>query len=103
MKVVSFFSRFTLICNIAFLFFIFFSKMESQKPATEGSRDVVVRVPFIKDLIITLGFSAIVINLLMCLVYAIIVIVGKKYLLPNWLAMVNFGFLFLQIYFFFFR
>ncbi len=71
MKVISFFSRFAVICNIAFLLFIFFSKLEIQKPVTQG-RDTVIAVPFLKDLVITLGISAIIINLVMCIVYAVI-------------------------------
>lgn len=101
MKVISFFSRFTLICNIAFLLFILFSKMEAQKPVTHG-RDTVEVIPFFKDMVITLGFSAIVINLLMCLVYSVLVITGKQFLFPKWLAAINFIFLILQFYFFFF-
>ncbi|HEV2832229.1 MAG TPA: hypothetical protein VGW31_09650 [Hanamia sp.] len=100
MKVISFFSRFTLICNIAFLLFIIFSKVESGKPVT-GDSNTVIPVPFFKDLIITLGFSAIIINLIICIVYSVIVIIGKPYLLPKWLAAINFVFLILQFYFFF--
>ena len=102
MKVISFFSKFTLICNIAFLLFIVFNKMEARRPPTGGSRDTVQAIPFFKDLVITLGFSAIIINLLMCIVYAAIVIAGKPYLFSKWLAAVNFIFLILQFYFFFF-
>lgn len=100
MKVLSFFSKFTLICNVAFLVFIAFSKWESGKPTTQ-SNDTVASIPFLKDIIITLGFSAIFINLIMCMIYSAIVIIGKQYLLPKWLVAVNFVFLILQFYFFF--
>lgn len=100
MKVVSFFSRFTLICNIAFILFVTFSKLEARKPVTHSS-DTVEMIPYFKNVVITLGFSAIVINLIMCIVYSIIVIIGKQYLLPKWLAAINFAFLILEFYFFF--
>jgi len=101
MKVISFFSRFAFICNIAFLLFVFFSKMEAKKPVTQG-RDTVEAVPFFKDIIITLGFSAIVINLLICLVYTVLVISRKPFYIPKWLAIINFIFLVLQFIYFFF-
>ena len=102
MKVISFFSRLTIICNIAFLLFIFLGKMEAQKPVTQ-SRETVVAVPFFKDIIITLGVSAIAINLIMCLIYSVIVIIGRHKMLPKWMAFVNLLFLIFQFLYFFFR
>jgi len=85
MKLILFFSRFTLICNVAFLLFIILSKIEAKKPITH-SPDTVQAVPFFKDIIITLGFSAVIINFFMCLFYAILVIIGRQILLPKWFA-----------------
>jgi len=102
MKVIAFFSRLTIICNIAFLLFIFLGKMEARKPVAQNV-DTVVAVSYFKDIIITLGVLAILINLLMCLVYSVIVISGKYKLLPKWLAAVNFVFLIFQFIYFFFR
>jgi len=101
MKVISFFSRFAFICNIAFLLFVFFSKLEAKKPVIQG-RNTVEAVPFFKDIIITLGFSAIVINLLMCLVYVMLIVSHKQLYIPKWLAIINFIFLVLQFIYFFF-
>lgn len=102
MKVISFFSRFTIICNCCFLLFIFLGKLESRKPVAHGT-DKIVPVSYLKDVIITLGVSAIIINLLMCIVYSVIVIIGRQKLLPKWLVIVNFLFLILQFLYFFFR
>lgn len=102
MKIISFFSRFTFICNIAFLLFIIFSRFDSNKTSTGSGNNVVDTIPFLKNLVITLGFSAIVINLLMCLVYGIVLGMSKKYLLTKWLPWINFAFLIVQFYFFFF-
>lgn len=102
MKVVSFFSRFTIICNIAFLLFIFLGRMEAKKTVTQ-SRDTVVAVSYFKDIIITLGAGAIIINLIMCIVYSVIVIIGKQNIIPKWLAIVNSLFLILQFLYFFYR
>jgi len=101
MKVILFLSRFTIICNIAFLLFIIFSKIEAKKPA-DAVNGAVEAIPYFKNLVITLGFSAIVINFLMCFTYAVLVIIGKRFLVPKWLAAINIVFLILQFYFFFF-
>jgi len=101
MKVVLFFSRFTIVCNVAFLLFIILSKLESNDPKVEPP-GVVESIPFFKNLVITLGFSAIVINFLMCLFYAAFVILNKKYLVPKWMAAINLIFLIIEFYFFFF-
>jgi len=79
-----------------------FSRLESNKTAAGGDKNVVDTIPFFKSLVITLGFSAIIINLLMCMVYAVILLMSKKYLLPKWIPMINFVFLIVQFYFFFF-
>ena len=102
MKVLSFFSRFAVVCNVAFLLFIFFSRLEAQKHVTPG-RDTAVAVPFFKDLIITLGISAIIVNLIMCIVYAIVIVLGRQRILPKSLVIINFLFFIFQVFYFFFR
>lgn len=100
MKLISFFSKFTFICNISFVLFMIFNRIEARK-AIVGGRDTVVAIPFFKDLIIILGFSAIVINFVMCLVYLVALLIKKSFLLPKWLAIINFIFLIVEFYFFF--
>lgn len=101
MKLISFFSRFTFICNLCFLLFIIFSGLEAKKPAI-GAPGTVVVLPFFKDLVIILGFSAIVINLLMCITYLLVVLLRKMALLPKWISILNVVFLLLEFYYFFF-
>jgi len=101
MRLFTFLSRFTFICNIAFLLFVFFRWLELRKPAN-GAGDRILAVPFFKDLIITLGVCAIVINLLMNIFYFLFLIRGKIKSIPLWLPVVNFIFLILQIFYFFF-
>jgi hypothetical protein len=74
--------------------------MEAKK-GVAGGKDTVISFPFFKDLIIILGFSAIIINLVMCLVYLATIVMKKAFLLPKWIAAINFIFLIVQIYFFF--
>lgn len=75
--------------------------MEAKKIVNNGSQDSIVAIPFFKNLIIVLGFSAIVINLIMCIVYLVAVLSKRSFLLPKWLAAINFAFLVIQFYFFF--
>jgi hypothetical protein len=102
MKVVSFFSRFAILCNISFLLFIFFQRAEAHKQVT-GDTDTVVAVPYFKDIIITLGIGALLVNLAMTIVYSILIVTRRQNLIPKWLAIVNSLFLILQILYFFFR
>ncbi len=74
--------------------------MELKKTVTH-STDKIIAVPFVKDIIITLGFTAIIVNLIMVIVYVIQLLSGKK-ILKQWLVITNFLFLLLQIYYFFF-
>ena len=101
MRLFNFLSKFTFICNIAFLLYVFFRWMEMKKPVT-GSAGKVVAVPFLKDLIITLGMCAIIINLLMNFFYFLFLVRGKIKNMPLWLPVINFMFLILQIFYFFF-
>ncbi len=100
MKIVLFLSRFTFVCNIAFALFVFFRWLEIRKPA-EVPGDRVVNIPFFKDLIITLGAAAIIINLIMNIIYFIFLLTGKLKVFPRWLIVSNFLFLLLQICYFF--
>ncbi len=100
MRLFKFLSRFAFICNIAFLLFVFFRWLELKKPAN-GNGEKLVAVPFFKDLIITLGICAIVINLLMNIFYFLFLMRGKIKNMGLWLPVVNFIFLLLQIFYFF--
>jgi hypothetical protein len=75
--------------------------MELKKPVT-GNADSVIPVPYFKDLIITLGICAIVINLLMNIFYLLFLLRGKMKNMPVWLPAINFIFLVVQIFYFFF-
>jgi len=101
MKVVLFLSRFTLICNITFLLFVFFRWVEAGKLVKDVDNSIVIGLPFIKELIVILGFTAIIINLITIIIYFIFLLSGKLKRLPRWLVMTNVLFLLLQFYYFF--
>lgn len=101
MRIFSFLSKFTFICNVAFLLFVFFRWMEMKKPVT-GTADNVVAVPYFKDLIITLGMCAIIINLLMNIFFVFFLLKRKLKGVSLWLPIINFIFLVVQVFYFFF-
>lgn len=100
MRAVLFLLRFTFICNLAFLLFVFFSRTEAVDPAKAGG-DMLVGLPFVKGLIITLGFTAILVNGIMNIVCLFLLLSRRLRLLPRWLIITNFLFLLLQVYYFF--
>ena len=101
MRLFNFLSKFTFICNIAFALFVLFRWMEMKK-SVSGAGDRLIVVPFLKDLIITLGFSAIAINLLMNVFYFLFLMRGKLKNMPLLLPVINFMFLIVQVFYFFF-
>lgn len=101
MRLFNFLSKFTFICNIAFALFVLFRWMEMKKPVS-GAGDRIIAIPFLKDLVITLGFSAIAINLLMNVFYFLFLMRGKLKNMPLLLPVINFMFLIVQVFYFFF-
>lgn len=101
MRLFNFLSKFTFICNIAFALFVLFRWMEMKK-SVSGAGDRLIAVPFLKDLVITLGFSAIAINLLMNVFYFLFLMRGKLKNMPLLLPVINFMFLIVQVFYFFF-
>lgn len=101
MKVILFLSRFTLICNIAFLIFAVLRWVEKSKPVKAGNEKL-IPLPFVQEVIVTLGFSALVINLVMNLFYLGIFMLGRLKKYPTWLIVTNFLFLIVEIIYFFF-
>jgi hypothetical protein len=102
MKLISFLSRLAVICNIAFVAFVVLTIKEHAIPAVQNP-GVVTPVSFASDLIITLGISAIFLNLILVIVYIGVAIAGKIRLLPKWMAVTNSVFLISQVIYFFFR
>ena len=100
MKLFSFFSKVAFICNLSFLLFVLFGKMEAKQTIGNGTAGITA-IPFFKNLIIILGVSAIFINLIICIAYLIALLSKKYFLIPKWLAGINVVFLFIQFYFFF--
>jgi|SRR5690242_5386380 hypothetical protein len=100
MKIVSFFSRLAVICNVSFVVYLILKKIESN---TSANGNLAVPVPYLKGLIITLGISSVFLNMVMLIWYIILLNAGKKKLIPLWLAVVNILFLLFQCWYYFIR
>lgn len=74
--------------------------MEMQKHVKAASGGIIT-VPFVENIIVVLGFSAIIINLVTNMVYLFVLIRGKIKPLTGWLVLVNFIFLLVEIFYFF--
>ena len=72
-----------------------------KKPVVAGN-DKAVSVPFIKEVIIVLGFSAIIINLLMILFFLVRLFSKRMAGISMLLVLINFMFFIVQVYYFFF-
>lgn len=98
MNIARFLSKFTFICNIAFLFYVLFCYMEMKRPTGASYKDL-VPVPFIKAIIITLGYPAIFINIFMNAMY-LGLLIARKLFIPRWLVLANVFFLIIEILYF---
>lgn len=72
------------------------------KKTTHGPGEVVIPVPFLKNIIITLGVTAIIINLAMNLSYLLLLLTGNSKKISSWLVTANILFLVMQVFYFFF-
>ncbi|MEO6548534.1 MAG: hypothetical protein ABIN94_11065 [Ferruginibacter sp.] len=94
------FSRLVFICNISFLVFIFLAYVELSNKK-KGATDAISPLPYITGLLVILGQLAIFVNVVFCLLSLIILLTKKTMQVPQWLVIVNFIFLLLQVYYFF--
>lgn len=88
MRITAFFSRFALICNIAFILCLFFQRTE-----------MAVNTLGIDSGIVILGWIvAPLANSIVCLIYMIRLLTKKPLGVRIWLALTNFAFLITQIF-----
>ncbi|MCW3093484.1 MAG: hypothetical protein JWP81_4553 [Ferruginibacter sp.] len=94
------FSRIAFICNISFLVFIVLAYIElgSKKKGVPGA---IRPLPFITGLLVILGQLAIFINLAFCLICLAMLLSKRMKTVPQWLVIVNFILLLVQVYYFF--
>jgi hypothetical protein len=95
-----FFARVVFIFNLCFIGFAVLRGIEQAKKITSNT-DEILPLPWLKQTIVLLGWTAIFINLLFCLIATVFYLSKKSVLLTKWLTIANFIFLLIQIYYFF--
>jgi hypothetical protein len=95
-----FFAKVVFIFNLCSIGYVVFRYLEMSKKVV-GNSDVISPLPWFKNTVVTLGWIAIFVNLLFCLTAIAYYLLKKSNLLAKWLTVINFIFLFLQIYYFF--
>jgi hypothetical protein len=88
MRITAFFSRFALICNIAFILCLLFQRVDTVIPSNDINNGIVV-----------LGWIvAPIANIIVCLLYLVRLLTKKPLGVRIWLALTNFLFLITQIF-----
>jgi hypothetical protein len=88
MRITAFFSRFALICNIAFILCLLFQRV-----------DTVIESNDINNGIVVLGWIvAPIANIIVCLLYLVRMLLKKPVGVRIWLAITNFLFLVAQVF-----
>ena len=95
-----FFSKIAFICNLGFLVFIILGYIELNNNKNNNSAPI-FPLPFVEGTLVVLGQFAIFVNLLFCLMAFIMLVSKRPMLIPTWLIIFNFTFLFAQVYYFF--
>ncbi|MBC7887631.1 MAG: hypothetical protein H7Z13_07060 [Ferruginibacter sp.] len=94
------FSKIAFICNLSFLVFIILGYIEFNNKKNKVS-DNIIPLPFVTGTLVVLGQFAIFINLIFCFTALMLLLSKKMKQIPQWLVIVNFIFLLLQVYYFF--
>jgi hypothetical protein len=88
MRITAFFSRFALICNIAFVLCLLFQRVNTVIPSNDINNGIVV-----------LGWIvAPIANIIVCLLYLVRMLTKKPLGVRKWLALTNLMFLVVQIF-----
>ena len=94
------FSKIAFIFNISFVVFILLAYIEfNHKNSRTG--DNILPLPFFTGLFVILGELAIFVNFVFCLVVLALLLSKKIQTTLQWVVIVNFIFLLIQLYYFF--
>ena len=94
------FAKIVLICNISFIIFVLLGYIEFSQKKSRGGESI-MPLPFITGTFVILGELAVFVNLIFCCVTLLLLLSKKVIQVPQWLLIVNFIFLMLQLYYFF--
>ena len=95
-----FFSKITVFCNICFLVSVvlWYVEMENRQQDNTGQ---VIPLPWLENVLVILGYSAIIINALFLLLYFIFYSFKMQIKIPRWIIIFNIIIFCGQVYFHF--
>jgi len=96
-----FFSKLVFICNLCFIAAVILRQVENANKK-KGNFDGAIKLQPLQSTIVVLGYSAIIINIILNLVMLVKFLLRKEQQLPKWLIWFNFLILLAQVYYFFF-
>jgi hypothetical protein len=96
-----FFSKLVFICNLCFIAAVILREVENANKK-KGNFDGAIKLQPLQSTIVVLGYSAIIINIILNLVMLVKFLLRKEQQLPKWLIWFNFLILLAQVYYFFF-
>jgi hypothetical protein len=94
------FSKITLICNLSFIIFILLGYIELNNKKNKVGANI-MPLPFVTGTFVILGYLAVFINLVFCLIALAQLLSKKMTQVPLWLVIINFIFLLVQVCYFF--
>ncbi|MCX6314503.1 MAG: hypothetical protein NTX08_07205 [Sphingobacteriales bacterium] len=97
-----FFSKLTVLCNCCFLVALVLWWMEFHKKRV-GHDERIIPLPWAESTLVTLGYGAIIVNVLFLLICLIMGAFKQKLNVPKWMIVFCVLIFFGQIYFFFFQ
>jgi len=97
-----FFSKLTTICNLCFLVSVvmWYFEFHGKRP---GGHDRIIQLPWLENTLVTLGYGAIIVNVLFLLICFIFTAFKMQLKVATWMIVLNILIFFGQVYFFFFN
>ena len=97
-----FFSKLTVLCNCSFLVAVVLWYFEFRRQHV-GRHDKIIELPWLENTFVTLGYGAIIINVLFLLICFIFTAFTMELKVARWMIVFNVLIFFGQVYFFFFN
>ncbi len=97
-----FFSKLTIICNICFLASVVLWYVEMHSSKGSGSDYRLIELPWLENVLVILGYGAIIINLFFLLVMFIYTAFSIRHAVPKWMTVFSIIMFGCQVFFHFF-
>jgi hypothetical protein len=94
-----FFSKIVFICNLCFVAAAILRLVEISHN-TEGNKDAIIPLPPVQNVLVTLGFSAVILNFVFAFLCAVYWLLKKQHNIAKWLVWSNLLFLLFQLFYF---